>query len=281
MPEFVQQLADVADPAAGRAVTAVLTAKFFAGVLAFLRVAGLMTVGPVFGVPVVPANVRVLLSVAAALIVAPALPPAAPPAGVAGLLATGVTEFAVGFALGLGVLTILSGLQLAGELIDQQVGTALGEVFNPGLDVGASASGTLLYLLGTTVFLTLPPLDGHLRVFAALLETFRTLPPGDGGYAPSAEFFTALLHGSTVLALRVAAPTLAVMSLVALATGFLGRTVPQINVLVLGFPVRAAAGLLVLGLTLSPAGDVLVDTLDATLDALRDEVNGAPPRRAG
>src|SRR5207248_11295836 len=42
-----------------------------------------------------------------------------------------LVEFALGIALGLGVSTIVSGLQMAGNLIDQQIGTSLGRVFNP------------------------------------------------------------------------------------------------------------------------------------------------------
>ncbi len=186
-------------------------------------------------------------------------------------------EFALGFALGLGVMIILSALELAGQLIDQQTGTALGEIFNPGLGSTSSPSGQLLFLLGTAVLLVMPPWDGHLRLFASLLDTFRVLPPGaavltDDGLA----LLQALFGQSLVLALKVAAPTLAAMSLVALTMGFLGHTVPQINILVVGFPVRIVLGLGILLLTLSGFGTVVAEALDQALNKLASTIALSP-----
>jgi len=307
------------------------TARFVAFLLVFFRVAGLMTVGPVFGTPVVPPNVRVLLAIAAAAVITPALAgrsvetfhaldrngdgrligeelpgplldslasrgatvgpdgvslteftaPAPMPRTPAALARLSLGEFSIGFALGLGMLSVLAGLRLAGELIDQQIGTALGEVFNPMLGASASTAGQLLGLFGTAALLTLPGVDGHLRLFGTLLDTFRTLPPGAGWVSGEAWRTLAELAGAGVgLGLRVAAPTLAVMSLMSLTVGFLGRTVPQINVLSVGFPSRAAAGLLILALTLSPAADVLTDLLAASLTALHESLVGLPDPRA-
>ena len=327
LPDFA-----AADAAFGHPLIAWGTARFVTFLLVFFRVAGLMTVGPVFGTPVVPPNVRVLLAVAAAFVIFPAIParsveafaalgrngdgvligeeipaavsdsfaargeqmppdglapadfaaPAAAPRTAAGLARLGFGEFSVGFALGLGMLAVLAGLRLAGELIDQQVGTALGEVFNPLLGGSASTAGQLLGLLGTAAFLTLPGVDGHLRVVGTLLDTFRTLPPGAGWVSGGAVQVLADLAGAGAeLGLKVAAPTLAVMSLMSLTMGFLGRTVPQINLLSVGFPARAAAGLFVLALTLSPAADVLIALLDAALSALHLALVGLPDPRAG
>ena len=329
MPPDLAAAADALPPALGHPLTAWATGRFLTFLLVFCRVAGLMTVGPVFGTPVVPPNVRVLLAVALAAVLFPALPDraaetfaaldadrdgvlrgdeipppvadsrawrgtAVPEGGItpaafaaaalprtpAGLAKGGLGEFAVGFALGLGVLATLAGLRLAGELVDQQIGTALGEVFNPMLGGTASPSGQLLGLVGTAALLTLPGVDGHLRVVGALLDTFRTLPPGAGWVSGDAALALAGLAGAGAeLGLKVAAPTLAVMSLLSLTMGFLSRTVPQINLMSVGFPVRAAAGLFVLALTLSPAADVLVETLDAALAALHRGLTGLPDPR--
>ena len=307
------------------------TGRFVGFLLVFCRVAGLMTVGPVFGTPVVPPNVRVLLALAAAAVVAPALPgrsaetfrgldgdrdgrlsggeipvpvldllavrgeepppggltlaafasPAPLPRTPAGLARLSLGEFSVGFALGLGVFSVLAGLRLAGELIDQQIGTALGEVFNPMLGGSASTAGQLLGLLGTAALLTLP---GGRRTPAAVRHPSRHVPHaaaggGVGVRGTRSGCWGELAGAGATLGLRVAAPTLAVMSLMSLTVGFLGRTVPQINVLSVGFPTRAAAGLLVLALTLSPAADVLSGILSASLTALHEALVGLPDPR--
>ena len=157
----------------------------------------------------------------------------------------------------------------------------MGEVFNPMLGGTASSSGQLLGLLGSAVLLTLPGVDGHLRIVGTLLDTFRTLPPGAGWVSGGAALALSELAGAGAeLGLKVAAPTLAVMSLMSLTMGFLGRTVQQINLMSVGFPLRAAAGLFVLALTLSPAADVLVTALDAALSALHRGLTGLPDPRS-
>jgi flagellar biosynthetic protein FliR len=153
--------------------------------------------------------------------------------------------------------------------MDQQSGTLLGEVVNPGLDTSGSMTGQLLYLLAVTAFLTLTPVGGHLLMVSGLVETFQTLPVGEAWIStPAIELLRDLVHQSLVLGIQVAAPLLAAMSLVALTMGFLGHTVPQINVLVVGFPVRALVSLLILGLTISGAARAAVDLVPAVIDRL-------------
>lgn len=179
-------------------------------------------------------------------------------------------ELSLGFVLGLGVRTVLSGLQLAGQMIDQQAGLALAEVFNPGFNTNTSISGTFLFMFGVTVFLLMEPVGGHLMMVSAIIETFQTIPIGEAFVSVTAvELLRDLVHQSLVLAIQVAAPLLAGMSLVALAMGFLGHTVPQINVLIIGFPIRAVTNLLILSLTLSGAARVVVDVIPKVIDHLR------------
>ena len=199
-----------------------------------------------------------------------------PPATAIDLVRIGVGEFALGLVLGLGVLTILSGLQLAGELFDQQSGLALGEVANPSLEINGSTTGQFLLMLGTTVFLLMEPLGGHLMMVQALVETFQTLPVGEAYVpAPAVDLLRDLVHQSLVLGVQVAAPMIAVMTLVAITMGFLGHTVPQINVLVIGFPVRAMICMFVLALTVSGAARAAVDTVPVVIDSLRAALMGA------
>ncbi|MEX0718884.1 MAG: flagellar biosynthetic protein FliR, partial [Planctomycetaceae bacterium] len=299
-------------------------AQFHAFTLVLVRMSGLMTVGPLFGQSIVPANARVLLVLAMALLITPTLAGQtsagfrkldidgdgrltrgevpeplldrydaafahtgrlvddglakheffrrlALPRTLVEYAMLAIGEFALGLVLGLGVFTVLSGFQLAGEMIDQQTGIGLGEVFNPGMDTNTSITGQFLYLLGVTAFLLIEPFGGHLLMVSALVETFQTLPAGEAFVSFGAiDLLRDLVHQSLVIAVQVAAPALAAMSLIALTTGFLGHTVPQINVLVIGFPIRALANLGVLALSLSGAARIAVDALPAAIDALRE-----------
>ncbi|MEO1995524.1 MAG: flagellar biosynthetic protein FliR [Planctomycetaceae bacterium] len=182
--------------------------------------------------------------------------------------AVAVNELSLGLVLGLGVLIVMTGVQLAGELIDQQTGIALGDVFNPGFEMNGSATGQLMFMLSTLILLLV---DGHVLMLLSLMETFQLLPLG-GAHLSQATIqeVVLLLQPSLILAVQVAAPMLATMSLVALAMGFLGHTVPQINVLVVGFPVRAMINIAVLAFTLSGMSANLVSLLPGLIRSLSD-----------
>jgi flagellar biosynthesis protein FliR len=64
------------------------------------------------------------------------------------------------------------------------------------------------------------------------------------------------------------------MAVVGLAMGFLGHTIPQFNVLVMGFPVRTLAGLVILGLAIPGIADVLARVLPEGIRHLRDVLTG-------
>jgi flagellar biosynthesis protein FliR len=184
----------------------------------------------------------------------------------------GLVEFAVGLAMGLGALTVLSGLQMAGNLIDQQIGISLGEIFNPEFEVNATLSGQMLHQLGLMVFLIV---GGHFLLVSALLDTFQTLPVGYAWVCPPMfDMLRDLVHQSLLLALQVSAPIMATMAVVGIAMGFLGHTIPQVNVLVIGFPIRTLVGLLLIGLSLPVFADIMGSVLPETIMQLRRALMG-------
>jgi flagellar biosynthesis protein FliR len=185
----------------------------------------------------------------------------------------GLVELAVGLALGLGMTTMLSALLMAGSLIDQQLGLSTGEIFNPELGINVGLSGQILHQLGLIAFLVA---GGHVLLVSALLDTFQTLPVGYAWLSPPMfDVLSDLVHQSLVLAMQVSAPVLAVMALVGLALGFLGRALPHLNVLFVGIPVRTLVGLLVLGLSLGGIGDRIGEIFPETVLRLRGIVMGA------
>lgn len=181
-------------------------------------------------------------------------------------------EFALGIALGLGVLTIVGGLQMAGNLIDQQIGMSLGNVFNPQFQTESSLSGEMLYQLGLAVFLIV---GGHHLVISALIDTFQTMPVGYAWVSSGAiNLLSDLVHQSLVLAVQISAPMMGMMAVIGLAMGFLGHTIPQLNVLVVGFPVRTLVGLLVLGLAIPAITEALARIVPGGIIHLRQVLMG-------
>ncbi len=180
-----------------------------------------------------------------------------------------ICELALGFSLGLGVFTILSGFLLGGDLIDQQTGLSLGQIADPSLNITGSVTGQFLFQFAVTVLLVMQPTGYHLTMMSAIVSTFQTLPLGEAFVSlPTIDLLRDLVHQSLVLGVQVGAPLLASMSLVALTMGFLGHSVPQINVLIVGFPVRAGVSLLVLTASLTGIARAVVDLVPTTIDAI-------------
>ncbi len=113
-------------------------------------------------------------------------------------------------------------------------------------------------------------MSGHLLVVSALLDTFQAIPVGDAAITPSAvNLISDLVHQSLVLGVQISAPVLVAMSFTSLTMGFLSHTVPQINVLNLGFPIRAIINTLILSLSLSGAAYLLMELIPAVIERLQ------------
>ncbi len=172
------------------------------------------------------------------------------------------SEFALGMALGFGALIVLSGLQLGGQIIDQQLGLEFGSIINPELGGAASITSNAFFLIGGLAVLLLEPIGGHMQLLQTVVESFDALPVGHVTLPETLPLlFSELVHKSLLLGVQVSAPVLAAMSLVSVCMGYLGHSVPQFNQLVVGFPMRAAVGLMVLTVTLSGLPRLLIDAV--------------------
>ena len=239
----------------------------FTAVLA--RTGGLFLFGPMFASEQTPRRVKLALAVALALVVTPhvGLHPISPPETLVGYGVLIAAEVGIGAALGFGTLLVFVAAQMAGQAISQQMGVALGGIINPQFDEDTSAVGQLYFLLAWGVFLLA---GGHRALVDILLQTFRAIPPGQGVLSrPVIETLVALSGESFSAAVRLAAPVLVALVASEMAVGLLGRTVPQLNTLVVGFPVRIVLGLSVLLFSLGGAAVLFGDELARATEAMR------------
>lgn len=242
--------------------------QFLCFTLVLVRVSTLVMIAPIYGTNEVPAKIRVLLAVALAMLVAPLhwneltqLPD-----NIAGYLVLVGAEALVGLSLGLGVLILFSGIQVAGHVISQMSGLQLADVFSPGLNDNVPVISQLLYFVALAVFVTI---GGHRSVMEALLDTYVYLPLGHGGFSRSmSEAMVSLLSESFVLGVRAAAPAMVALLLATLILGLISRTLPQLNVMALGFGISAIATLVTLGMSMTDASWLFQEHLQSALDTI-------------
>jgi flagellar biosynthetic protein FliR len=207
-----------------------------------------MAVGPLFALRPVPALVKAGAALVLAYLLAPVvrLPEIPGEAGVFALVVAG--EVLVGLALGYAATLALHAFRVAGQLVDLETGLAMASLLDPETGAGVTLLGEFFYLLGLLLLLLM---DGHHGLLRALADSFELVPPGtaawSGGLAAEiARRFAAMF----ALALRLAAPVMAVLVVSDVALALVSRTVPQLNVFMLGFALKAGLGLVALILVL-------------------------------
>lgn len=230
------------------------------------RVAGLVVSAPLLSARAAPRRVRVMLAVMLAVALYPCLPAHArtpPDVTLAGLVPLIVSEVLIGVVLGVLASVPVLLLDAAGFIAGHQMGLGLARVYNPDLEVEADLLGQLLMYVGLGVFVAVGGLE---VLLAALVETFRRVPPGALVMRDvPLDVLLGLLASGTDLALRVAAPVTAVILLLMIAMGFVMKTVPQINVLSVGFPVKIVCGVGMLTLALGTAQQGMADEIEYAL----------------
>jgi flagellar biosynthetic protein FliR len=247
--------------------------QFVAFALATARLVGLFAVAPMFGHVEVRWTWRIALAAMLALLVTTACFGAAAeatPATFVELLGQAAAEAAVGVVIGLGVAAVFGGLQLAGQLIDQQTGLALAEMLNPDLKVSGSVTGHALYLLGLTIFLLL---GGHVLAVTHLLESFRAVPPGRAVVSASLiGMLSSLIGQSFALAIQVAAPIVATLALVTLLTGLANRSLQQFGLADCLFAGRVLLSWLLIGVVATQLADGMPSLLRELMAAANSVV---------
>ena len=216
------------------------------------RVAGATVLIPIFGPVEVPGSVRVILAVAIAAALVSGLAGLSTGAAVASLASTFslaiamLSEVVIGAAFAFGFLAAYAATQVAGRVLDIQMGFSAASVFNPSLRAASPLMGSILGMLGVIIFLSL---DGHHVLLRALAESARSAPPG-AVFAGARFGWDALIAQSGVMfafGLTLASPVMFSLLLADVAIAFFARSVPQLNPFVLGFAIKILLGLV--GLT--------------------------------
>jgi flagellar biosynthetic protein FliR len=242
--------------------------------LVLTRVSGLIMTAPIFGPRSAPYQVRVLLILVLALIISPMCwsLKISLPDNLVELSILVAREAALGLALGLAVTVFFSSMQLSGTIIGQMSGLQLAEVFDPNFDTSVPVFGQFLDLIAIGAFVAM---NGHRRVTAALLDTFRWRPPGQDDFPHSiVETLTSVLAESFVIAIRAAAPVMIALLLSVVILGLISRTVPQLNIFAVGFNINTTLVLAVLAFSLATLTVVVEQRADAILEAVQVAVSG-------
>jgi len=214
-------------------------------VLVLFRIAGMMIWAPLLGSQQIPKRIKAMMACVLAASIAPTLVLRVAIPQSAWELALAIAgEIIFGAAIGLILSLIFVAAQWAGEMIGQQMGLNLGQTLNPQYGGGGTVVGDLYFFLTLLIFLSI---GGHMALVKGVFDSFAALPLLTVSInQPLLDTIVGVFQGAMVLAMQLAAPMLVTMLIVDLVLGFVGKTVPQLNIMTAGISVRALVGMLVL-----------------------------------
>ncbi|QJQ04851.1 flagellar biosynthetic protein FliR [Undibacterium piscinae] len=240
------------------------------------RILGLIAIAPPFGNNSVPVQVKLMLGVMLALIVAPTIPPIpdADPLSITGIMIL-MQQLVIGLAMGFMVRIVFAGIEMAGEVIGLTMGLGFATFFDPQTQGRSSAISQILVLISTLVFLTL---NAHLAVFAALIESFKTIPISTS-LTMGFSFQKLAIWGEQIfsISLRLSLPIVAALLIANVALGILTRAAPQLNLFGIGFPITIGVGFMMLNMGLPYMLLPIENIFQSAIEAIQSLGNYSPP----
>ncbi|HHK42229.1 MAG TPA: type III secretion protein [Planctomycetaceae bacterium] len=230
--------------------------------LGSVRVLVMMISGPIFSHPALSPRVRIMGALMIAWVAAPI--------GVGGLsgpdwnaltvsMAVGV-EVMIGLTVGIGSGLVFAGILQLGEFMAIQGGLGAARSLDPASGASSVAIGMAFNTFAMVIFLVI---GGHHELIRGITESFAVLPIG--GALPDEEIFLAVARlGSVVweVAFKLAAPITVAIFVQNVATGLLGRAMPQLNLLIVNLPLHVGMLLLIVGLGASDFTHAFKDVIE-------------------
>ena len=180
-------------------------------------------------------------------------------------------EAIVGLVLGLVVYIVFSAVQIAGGFIDFQMGFAMANIVDPQTGVQSPLMGQFFNFLLLLVFLAI---NGHHLVLDGIFYSYQFMPIDQFfpkfGDAESIEYIMKLFVAVFAIAFQMSAPIIATLFLVTLALGITGKTVPQLNIFVVGFPIKIAVGFILLIIMMGVMVEVMEKVIEIGIIGMRN-----------
>jgi flagellar biosynthetic protein FliR len=233
------------------------------------RILALLSAAPPFNNASLPVRVRLLLGVAIAVAIAPAIGsagtlPGVPVASGMGLVIL-AEQMLIGYAMGFAMRLVFGAIDYAGNAFSVQMGLGFATSYDP---TNASQTAVVSEMIGILALLMFLGIDGHLMILSVLTQSFQALPVG--ALPESASWSNLANAGAIVFAsgLLLALPIIVALLIANTAVGVLGRVSPQLNLIVIGLPVTIALGFAALYVCLPYLIDPLTQLFETGLRAM-------------
>ena len=233
------------------------------------RVVGFVLFNPILGRTNIPAAFRTGMAMVLSVFVTSVTEQQPPtPSGTAEFMVLMLLEIAIGFLLGMAVNFFFYIPQLAGSMIDTQMGMTMNQMYDAGSSANMSVTGQILNVLMILLFFAG---GGHLTLLRLFLTSEQIVPFGQVSIGlPAYNLMLELFVECTVLAVKLCMPVLAAELIAQVGMGVLMKVIPQINVFAINIELKVIVGLGLLLVLTIPFSEFLLQAEMAMLNALHD-----------
>lgn len=216
--------------------------------LVAIRLCTVFLLSPIEAIRIMPLHTRLLLILILSTLIAPNLTQSTLPSDELALLLSGLAECCNGLILSLGLYAAFAVFQIAGQLMDTQMGLNSQAIFNPADHSYEPLCARLLMMLAVLFFFAE---GGHLKLIEGLVMSFQIIAPGQLALLNG---YTSILHQASLfftLSIMIASPIIIGLLIVDVAGALLTRNMPQTNTYFLTLPIKIILGLIIFRLLLT------------------------------
>ena len=219
--------------------------------LVMMRTGAVIFSAPVFGSPNVPAQLKAATTVLVSLSIFPLIniPVQLVGSDILHFILYAIRETLVGLMLGFIVSLLMNSFFIAGQTIDTQMGIGITNIIDPVLRTNIPTMGQIWFLVATLIFLAI---GGPYYMIKSLLWSYEVLPLSS--LKLPSTYGAGLLRFSAdmwLVGLKVGAPAIGTLLLTMIGVGVIAKSVPQMNVFIVGFPLTLSIGIFTVYLSMA------------------------------
>lgn len=233
------------------------------------RVSGFILFNPILGRTNIPAAFRTGMALVLSWFVMGMTRQQVPaPTGTVELMIHLLLEIALGYLLGMAVNFFFYIVQLAGSMVDTQMGMTMNQMYDAGAQANMSVTGMIFNVLMTLLFFAA---GGHLTLLEIFLTSEEIVPLGAVSIGlPAYNYLLELFVQCTILAVKLCMPIMAAELIAQVGMGVLMKVIPQINIFAINIDLKVLVGLSLLFMLMVPFSEFIIDAERMMLNSLHE-----------
>lgn len=252
------------------------TAYFLALIFVFLRIAAFLGISNVFFPTGTPNKLKIFISLILSFSLLGGIDYSSVNQITSNyyLITYAINEILTGLIFGLIVDTSFKIIIMAGSLLDLHIGLSMVNIIDPNSKVNTTLNGNLLHSIAMMIFFIV---DGHHLLIKSLIESFNLLSLGRSIiFGETLMALIGIIVEYFIIGLKIAIPIVLIIILTDLCMGLISRAVPQINVMILGMPVKMLVGMIAISLALPLIVKIIISNISYIPEIIRKIITAVP-----